>query len=61
MTVGVGDYENDITMLEMADIGYAVKNASDDAKAAADRVTAVDNDHGAIAFVIDDIRKELAK
>lgn len=61
VTVGVGDYENDITMLEMADIGYAVKNSSDDAKAAADRVTAVDNDHGAIAFVIDDIRKELAK
>lgn len=58
-TVCVGDYENDITMLETADIGYAVKNASDDAKKAADRITDVDNDHGAIAFVINDIRKEL--
>ena len=26
-TVGIGDYENDITLLECADIGYAVSNA----------------------------------
>lgn len=34
-----GDSDGDIPMLREADIGYAVENASDDVKAAADRVT----------------------
>lgn len=37
--IGVGDYENDISLLQAADIGYAVSNAIDEVKAAADHVT----------------------
>lgn len=50
-TVCVGDYENDISMIEEADIGYAVGNAADAVKQAADRVTAP-NDADAIAAII---------
>ena len=50
-TVCVGDYENDIPMLRCADIGYAVANALDSVKAAADRVTAA-NTEDAIAHII---------
>lgn len=57
-TIAVGDYENDISMLEIADIGYAVKNAVPDALRAADRITDVDNEHNAIAWVIKDLEKE---
>lgn len=53
----VGDYENDTTMLKVADIGYAVKNATAEAKEASDRVTAVDNDHHAIAWIIQELEK----
>lgn len=50
-TVCVGDYENDIPMLRCADIGYAVANALDSVKAAADRIT-VANTSDAIAHII---------
>lgn len=50
-TVGVGDYENDISLLQMADIGIAVANAPDHVKHAADRVT-VSNEEAAIAKII---------
>lgn len=40
--IGVGDYENDIPLVETADIGYAVANAIDAVKEAADRVTVSD-------------------
>ncbi len=53
----VGDYENDVTMLEVADIGYAVQNATDEAKKAADRITDVDNRNHAIAWIIDRLDK----
>ncbi len=36
--VCVGDYGNDISMLKAADVGYAVANATDAVKAAADRL-----------------------
>lgn len=49
--VGIGDSENDISLLKEADIGYAVGNALPAVKAAADRVT-VANDDSAIARVI---------
>lgn len=52
--IAVGDYENDITMLEEADIGYAVANAVDCLKKVADKVT-VSNDEGAIAKIIEEI------
>ena len=50
----VGDYDNDIDMVEAADIGYAVENATDALKAVADRVT-VHVSESAIARIIKDI------
>ena len=57
--IGVGDYENDISLIRDADIGYAVGNATDEVKAAADRVT-VRNTENAIAAIIRDIREMAA-
>ena len=53
-TIGVGDFENDISLIRAADIGFAVGNAIDEVKAAADRVT-VPNDAHAIAAIIDEL------
>ena len=50
----VGDHENDIPMIEVADKGYAVKNAIDEVLAVADFVT-VDYREGAIAKIISEI------
>ena len=58
LVVTVGDYENDISMIEAADIGYAVENATDSLKAVANRLT-VDVSRGAIAAVISELEKEL--
>ncbi len=52
--VCVGDFENDITMVCNADVGYAVANAIDALKAVADRVT-VSVDDGAIAAIIEEL------
>lgn len=49
--VCVGDYENDISMIRYADIGYAVSNAVPEVIAAADRVT-VSCHENAIADII---------
>lgn len=57
-TVGVGDYENDITLLEYADIGYAVGNAHESVKTVADKITVSNTEH-AIAEVIKDLEKQL--
>ena len=57
-TVGIGDYENDISLLECADIGYAVANALPSVKQIADRVT-VSNNESAIANIIMELEKEL--
>lgn len=57
-TIGIGDYENDITLLECADIGYAVENALPRVKQAADRIT-VNNNESAIAKVIMELEKDL--
>ena len=53
-TVAVGDYNNDIGMVQAAALGYAVANASDDLKAVADRIT-VSNEEHAIARIIHDL------
>ena len=37
--IGAGDYENDISLIKAADIGFAVSNAIDPVKETADRVT----------------------
>lgn len=52
--IGVGDYENDVSMLEMADIGYAVSNATELCLKAADRIT-VSNNENAIAVIIQEL------
>lgn len=51
ITIGVGDYENDLSMMEYADIGYAVENSIDALKRAADRIT-VSNNEDALAKII---------
>ena len=50
-TVGVGDYENDLSLVRDADLGYAVGNAIDAVKAVARRVTVSNAEH-AIARII---------
>lgn len=52
--IGAGDFENDISMLEDADIGCAVANALDCVKAAADVIIPT-NDDNAIAYIIEQI------
>lgn len=50
----VGDYENDISMIREADIGYAVGNATQVVKASADRIT-VPFDQHAIERIISEL------
>lgn len=48
-TYAAGDADNDISMLEAAGCGIAMKNASDKVKAHADVVTDLDNDQDGLA------------
>ena len=52
--VCVGDNQNDIGMIKLADVGYAVGNAIPALKAAATRVT-VNSGEGAIAKIIEEL------
>lgn len=54
-TVAMGDFNNDITMLEAADFSAAPSNAIDDVKAVCDMVCKSDCTQGAVAEVIDHI------
>ncbi|MBE6553751.1 MAG: HAD family hydrolase [Ruminococcaceae bacterium] len=51
-TIAIGDYQNDISMIQTAKLGFAVANACQEAKEAADFVTVSNNEH-AIARVIE--------
>lgn len=51
--MAVGDEENDLTMLEWAGLGVAMKNASPIVKAVADVVTTKDNNHSGVAEAIE--------
>ncbi|MBR6451153.1 MAG: HAD family phosphatase [Lachnospiraceae bacterium] len=51
--VAVGDEENDISMIDAAGVGVAMKNATDAVKSHADYITQRDNDHDAITEVIE--------
>ncbi len=53
-TIAVGDYNNDIAMIQCAKVGVAVANACEDAKNAADYIT-VSNEQHAIAAIVSDI------
>lgn len=55
-TVGVGDYNNDIELIEQANLGVAVASAQREAKNAAELVVC-DNNNGAMSEVIDYIEK----
>lgn len=57
--VCVGDYENDITMIREADIGYAVGDAVRQVKDAADRITVGAGEH-AIASIISELDGDTA-
>jgi hydroxymethylpyrimidine pyrophosphatase-like HAD family hydrolase len=48
-TVAVGDEQNDISMIQTAHVGVAMKNGIDELKKVADYVTENDNNHDAIA------------
>lgn len=52
-TFAVGDERNDISMLEAAYLGIAMKNAKEEVKSAADAITENDNNHDAIAEIIE--------
>ena len=59
LLVCAGDYENDVSMIKEADIGYAVANAHPSAKAVADRITKRECLEGAIAEIIYDLDREI--
>ena len=52
-SVAAGDEENDISMLKAAGVGVAMKNGVDSVRAAADVITENDNNHDAIAEIIE--------
>lgn len=51
--VAVGDYNNDIEMIQQADIGFCPSNAAPDVKAAADVILEQSCEQDAVAAVID--------
>lgn len=55
-TVALGDYNNDVSMIEAAGVGIAVSNAVDEAKAVADRIT-VSNEEHALARTVEEIER----
>lgn len=55
--MAMGDGSNDVDMIDRAWLGVAMRNGGDDAKAAADAVTAYDNDQGGVGRVIDEVLK----
>ena len=57
-TIAVGDFENDISMIKRADIGYAVANAIESVKNAANRIS-VSNNENAIAKIIRELESEI--
>ncbi len=49
--IGMGDFENDISLIKMADIGVAMGNAPDHVKTHADKVIENSADGGAAKFI----------
>ena len=54
--IGMGDFENDISLIKMADIGVAMGNAQEAVKQAADYITRT-NDEDGLVQVIDEFMK----
>ena len=59
-TIAVGNYDNDVSMIQVAGKGYAVANACHAAKVAADCVT-VSNQESVIARIIEELEKSCLK
>ena len=57
ITVGAGDYENDLSLILAADIGYAPADAIPKVLRVADRVT-VPHTESAIAHIIEELEKQ---
>lgn len=57
-TVGIGDYNNDIELIQKSALGFAVANAPEEVKQIAD-VVSVDCDQNAIAWALDYVRNHL--
>ena len=57
LLVTIGDFENDIPMLEAADLSFAVANAEEEVKQAASRVATRSSGKGAVAEIIGEIEK----
>lgn len=51
-TIAAGDAANDITMLQAAGVGCAMRNAADEVKLVADYITEKDNNSGGVAEII---------
>lgn len=51
-TLAAGDMENDISMLEAAGVGVAMRNGASKVKEIADRVTAMDNNHDGLVPIL---------
>lgn len=52
-TVAVGDAANDLSMLQAAHVGVAMRNSTEEVKALADAVTTRDNNHDGVAEVVE--------
>lgn len=52
-TIAAGDEGNDLSMLRVAGIGCAVANAQEEVKKTADYVTERDNNHSAVAEIVE--------
>ena len=59
-TIAVGDYNNDVSMIKAAGLGFAVENAVDEVKEVADYITVGNNEH-AIANIIENIDRGVYK
>lgn len=57
-TIAVGDYNNDVSMIKNAGVGFAVANAVEEAKAVADYITVSNQEH-AIAAIVDGLDRGL--
>lgn len=54
-SVAAGDAQNDLSMIKAAGMGIAMANGCEDVKMAATTITAYDNDHDGLAYVLNDL------
>ena len=59
-TIAVGDYNNDISMVKMAKLGFVVENAVPELRTVCNFVT-VSNDMNAISVIIDGLDRGIYK